>query len=173
MNIFYQLNTMQGVLKARCEWWIALNITYTVPVMSYRTRSWSTLLWTPTLELRWSCSLSSVSTTHLDWWAGCHSQPPADRRKGQHIDMMQLSHTHTVDVHARAHKMSRHCRSMIDCSPCYMVWSQSTVSISSSFLFPLISQPVISNKPCQQTAAGCSFLCVFGITAAPGPEKNT
>lgn len=51
-----------------------------VPVKSCRTKSWSTQLWTPAWELQWFCSPSSASTTHSDWWAGCHSQPPTHGR---------------------------------------------------------------------------------------------
>lgn len=129
--------------------WIAAQKKSAVPVRSCRTRSWSMQLWTPTWELQWSCFPSSASTTHPDWWADCHSRPPADRREGHSIDYRTQRYT---CKHPK-------CQPLLHnnwLSHGNMAWSLDTASIGRSFLDLFTSKHVIFIKPLQ---TDCTSIC--------------
>lgn len=129
--------------------WIAAQKKSAVPVRSCRTRSWSMQLWTPTWELQWSCFPSSASTTHPDWWADCHSRPPADRREGHSIDYRTQRYT---CKHPK-------CQPLLHnnwLSHGNMAWSLDTASIGRSFLDLFTSKHVVFIKPLQ---TDCTSIC--------------
>lgn len=129
--------------------WIAAQMKSAVPARSCRTRSWSMQLWTPTWELQWSCFPSSASTTHPDWWADCHSRPPADRREGHSIDYRTQRYT---CKHPK-------CQPLLHnnwLSHGNMAWSLDTASIGRSFLDLFTSKHVIFIKPLK---TDCTCIC--------------